>query len=167
LWPGLGQFYTGKRRLAAIFAVPALLVLLLLAYELRRGPLVLAAQLFAERNVGLAAVVIVILVGAWRLASVTHAFLSGETSQARRRLDRATLAVLAVLAVLVVSHLGAGFYLLVYSNAGNDVFDPNSPLIGQPALAPSLAPGQTPYLRSTRRPRRRQRAAASPSCSPA
>ena len=68
LWPGLGQFYTGKRRLAAIFAVPALLVLLLLAYELRRGPVVLAAQLFAERNVGLAAVVIVILVGAWRLA---------------------------------------------------------------------------------------------------
>ena len=143
LWPGLGQFYTGKRRLAAIFAVPALLVLLLLAYELRRGTLVLAAQLFAERNVGLAAVVIVILVGAWRLASVTHAFLSGETSQARRRLDRATLAALAV--VIVVSHLGAGFYLLVYSNAGNDVFDPNSPLIGQPALAPSLAPGQTPY----------------------
>ncbi|HEY5471627.1 MAG TPA: LCP family protein, partial [Candidatus Limnocylindrales bacterium] len=143
MWPGLGQFYTGKRRLAAIFAVPALLVLLLLAYELRRGPLVLAAQLFAERNVGLAAVVIVILVGAWRLASVTHAFLSGETSQARRRLDRATLAALAV--VIVVSHLGAGFYLLVYSNAGNDMFDPNSPLIGQPALAPSLAPGQTPY----------------------
>jgi LCP family protein required for cell wall assembly len=143
LWPGLGQFYTGKRRLAAIFAVPALLVLLLLAYELRRGPLVLAAQLLAERNVGLAAVVIVILVGAWRLASVTHAFLSGETSPARRRLDRATLAALAV--VIVVSHLGAGFYLLVYSNAGNDMFDPNSPLIGQPALAPSLAPGQTPY----------------------
>jgi LCP family protein required for cell wall assembly len=143
LWPGLGQLYTGKRRLAAIFAVPALLVLLLLVYELRRGPLVLAAQLLAERNVGLAAVVIVILVGAWRLASVTHAFLSGETSQARRRLDRATLAALAV--VIVVSHLGAGFYLLVYSNAGNDMFDPNSPLIGQPALAPSLAPGQTPY----------------------
>jgi len=145
LWPGLGQFYTGKRRLAAIFAVPTLLVLLLLAWELRRGPLVLAAQLLAERNVGLAAVVIVILVGAWRLASVTHAFLSGEMSQTRRRrrLDRAALAALAV--VIVVSHLGASFYLLVYSNAGNDIFDPNSPLIGQPALAPSLAPGQTPY----------------------
>jgi LCP family protein required for cell wall assembly len=143
LWPGLGQFYTGKRRLAAIFAVPALLVLLLLAYALRRGPVVLAAQLFAERNVGLAAVVIVILVGAWRLASVTHAFLSGETNQARRRLDRAILATLAV--VIVVSHLGAGFYLLVYSNAGNDVFDPNNPLIGQPTPGPSLAPGQTPY----------------------
>ena len=143
LWPGLGQLYTGKRRLAAIFAVPALLVLLILVYELRRGPVVLAARLFFERNVGLAAVVIVILVGAWRLASVTHAFLSGETSQARRRLDRAILAALAV--VIVVSHLGASFYLLVYNNAGNEVFDPNSPLIGQPTPAPSLAPGQTPY----------------------
>ncbi len=143
LWPGLGQLLTGKRRAAAFFAVPALLVLLLLLYELRRGPVVLATSLFAERNIGLAAVVLVILVGAWRLASVTHAFLSGEMSQARRRQDRMVLAALA--AVIVVSHLGAGFYLLVYSNAGNDFFDPYGSLIGRPTPAPSLAPGQTPY----------------------
>ena len=142
LWPGLGQFYAGKRRLAAIFAIPTLLVLLLLAYELRRGPFVLATRLLAERNIGLAAVVLVIVVGAWRLASVTHAFLSGEMSHARLRRDRMILAALAV--VIVVSHLGAGFYLLIYSNAGNEIFDPNT-LIGQPILGPSLAPGQTPY----------------------
>ena len=80
LWPGLGQFYKGKRRLAAVFAVPALLVLLILAYQLRQGVVVFAAR-FADPPFALAAIAIVIALGAWRLASVVHAFLGGSTSR--------------------------------------------------------------------------------------
>jgi LCP family protein required for cell wall assembly len=138
VWPGLGQLYEGKRRAAAVFAVPAVLVLLLLVYGLQRGAVVFAAQLFADRSVGLAAVAILILLGAWRLVAVVHAFLGGQARESRRVVDRGILAVLAVL--IVVGHLGGGYYMLAYSDAGAHAFNPNNPdLIDQP----SLAPGET------------------------
>ena len=167
LWPGLGQLYIRKRRAAALFAVPAVLVLLLLAYGLRRGPVVFAAQLFADRTVGLAAVAILLLFGAWRLAAVVHAFAGGERRKTHRIVDRAVVAALA--AVIVISHLGAGYYLLaVTSDAGSQVFAQagNVRLIDPATPGPSLAPGQTPQ--PERNPSRAGgRAAASPSCSPA
>ena len=142
IWPGAGQLYTRQRRLAVVFAIPALLATALVAYELRRGPVPLAARLLAQRNVGLVAVALVILVGAWRLFSVAQAFFSGERTKARRRRDRIVVAALAV--VILLSHLGAGFYLLAYSNAGSEIFDPSNPnLIGEASAAPSLAPGET------------------------
>jgi LCP family protein required for cell wall assembly len=138
VWPGLGQLYEGKRRVAAVFAVPAVLVLLLLVYGLQRGAVVFAAQLFADRSVGLAAVAILILLGAWRLVAVVHAFLGGQPRESRRVVDRGILAVLALL--ILVSHLGGGYYMLAYSDAGAQAFNPNNPdLIDQP----SLAPGET------------------------
>ena len=144
LWPGAGQLYVGKRRAAALFAVPAVLALLLLAYQLSQGTVVLAARLFADRSFGLAVIAIVILLGALRLAAVAHGFMNGEQVKTRRRWDRLVLVGLA--AVIVVSHLGAGYYLLVYSNAGAEVFiqADESSLIDQATPGPSLAPGQTP-----------------------
>jgi predicted membrane protein len=143
LWPGLGQLYIRKRRSAALFAVPAVLVLLLFVYALRRGPVVFAAQLFADRTVGLAAVAILLLVGVWRLAAVVHAFVGGERRKTRRVVDRTVLVALA--AIIVLSHLGAGYYLLAYSDAGGAVFgNGNVNLIDPATPGPSLAPGQTP-----------------------
>ena len=144
LWPGFGQLYVGKRRAAALFAAPAVLVLLLLGYQLSQGTVVFAARLFADRGFGLAVIAIVILLGALRLAAVAHGFMNGERLKTRRRLDRLVLVGLA--AVIVVSHLGAGYYVLVYSNAGVEVFsNPDSNLLIDLApLEPSLAPGQTP-----------------------
>ena len=138
LWPGLGQFYAGKRRLAAFFAVPGLFLLLLLAYELRQGLIVFVAR-FADPAFSLAAIVIVIVVGLWRLVSVVHAFLSGERLRRRRVADGAVAAVLV--AVIVASHLGVGGLLLLTYNAGSQVFTPD---IGQAMPTSSLAPGQTP-----------------------
>ena len=145
LWPGLGQLYVGKRRWALVFAVPPLLILVLLAYALRRGLVVFAAQLFADRTVGLATVAILLLLGVWRLASVVNAFVSGESPKTHRLLNRAVVVALA--AVIVVSHLGGGYYLLAYSDAGSQVFNPgdgDSSLIDEATPGPSLAPGQTP-----------------------
>ena len=138
LWPGLGQFYLGKRRLAALFAVPALVVLLILTYQLRQGVVVFAAR-FADPAFSLAAIAIVVVVAVWRLASVVHAFLVGERLKTRRVIDRAVLAALA--AVIVISHLGVGGLLLLTYNADSQVFNPD---IGQAMPTPSLAPGETP-----------------------
>jgi hypothetical protein len=110
LWPGLGQLYLGKRRPAALFAVPALIFLLVLAYQLRQGGVVFAAR-FVDPSFSLAAIAIVIGAGVWRLASVVHAFSVGEHPKTHRAVDRAVLAALA--AVIVVSHLGVGSLLLV------------------------------------------------------
>ena len=144
LWPGLGQLYIRKRRAAALFAVPPLVAVCLLVYALRRGAIVFAAQLFADRSVGLATVAILLLVGVWRLAAVVHAFAGGEHRQTRRILDRVVLAALA--AVIVISHLGSGYYLLAYSNAGSQVFSPSgdNSLLDEATPGPSPAPGQTP-----------------------
>ena len=144
LWPGAGQLYIGKRRAAALFAVPAVLALLLLAYQLSQGMVVFSLRLLADRSFGLAVIAIVILLGALRLTAVAHGFMNGEQAKTRRRLDRLVLVGLA--AVIVVSHLGAGYYLLVYSNAGSEIFTQadESSLIDQATPGPSLSPGQTP-----------------------
>jgi LCP family protein required for cell wall assembly len=137
----LGQFYLDNRRLAALFAVPALLILLILTYQLRQGVVVFGAR-FADPAFSLAAIAIVIVAGVWRLASVVQAFLAGDHLKTRRVTDRAVVTVLA--AVIVISHLGSGYYLLTYSDAGSNVFNPNnSDLLDQATPGPSLGPGQT------------------------
>lgn len=139
LWPGLGQLYAGNRRLAAIFAVPALLLLLLVAYELRQGPFVFAAR-FVDPAFSRTAAALVILFGAWRLAAVVHAFV-GETGQiSRRQLDRAV--AVALVAVIAVSHLGAGFLLAEASNTTERIFaSPNPSAID--LTLPSQVPGDS------------------------
>ncbi|MGD0410045.1 MAG: LCP family protein [Candidatus Limnocylindrales bacterium] len=147
LWPGLGQLYIRKRREAALFAVPAVLVLLLLAYELRQGIVVFAAR-FADPSFSLAAVAIVLLFGAWRLAAVAHAFAGGERRKTHRTLERLVVAALA--AVIVISHAGAGYLLAVTSGAGSQAFNQGgSDLIDPATPGPSLAPGQTPQPEET------------------
>lgn len=141
MWPGLGQLYTGNRRLAAVFAAPAVLVLLLLAYELRRGLGVFVGRL-VDPAVSLTAIAIVILLGAWRLAAVTHAFAHSRRIETRRRFDRAVLAALC--AVIVISHLGIGGFLGLTYQAGSNAFKPGGPSIDLVTPAISLAPGETP-----------------------
>jgi LCP family protein required for cell wall assembly len=147
LWPGLGQLYLRNRRAAATFAVPAFLLLLLLGYELRQGPVVFGAR-FIDPAFSRAAAVLVLGLGVWRLASVVHAFLGGEPSGSRKVLERGV--VIALVAVIAISHLGAGFLLAETSNAEAHVFATPGPssLIDfstpVPTQTPTLAPSQTP-----------------------
>jgi polyisoprenyl-teichoic acid--peptidoglycan teichoic acid transferase len=141
LWPGLGQFYLRNRRAAAIFAAPPVVVLALLAYGLRRGPVVFAADLFANRTVGLVTVVVLLLLGAWRLASVALAFRDGAPAGSHRVADKAILA--ALVAAVVVSHLGGTYYVLAFSNAGAEVFNGNTGLIADESPDSSPPPGPT------------------------
>jgi LCP family protein required for cell wall assembly len=138
IWPGFGQLYIGKRRPAALFAVPALLVLLLVAYQLRQGVVVFAAR-FADPAFSLAAIVVVVAFGAWRLASVAHVYRAEERLKSHRKVDRAILAILAV--VIAGSHLAVGGLLLVTYDAGSSVFNSD---LGLAMPSSSLAPGETP-----------------------
>jgi LCP family protein required for cell wall assembly len=141
LWPGLGQLYTGRRRLAALFALPAFLVLALLAYELRQGVLVFGAR-FADPSFSLAAVGIVFMLGLWRVWAVGHAFASGDSRRTCRAFDRLVLLTLA--AVIVISHAGAGYLLAETSGAGSQLFGQgNSDLIDQATPGGSPAPGSS------------------------
>jgi len=145
LWPGLGQLYIGKRRLAGFFAVPALLVALLLAYQLRQGPVVFLAR-FAEPAFSRAAAVLVVLAGAWQLTAVVHAFVSGGGRRSHRILDTVVLGALAV--VIVTGSAGTGLLLAFTANATSQVFDnPGSDLVDLTTPSPnpsaSALPGPT------------------------
>ncbi len=142
LWPGLGHLYLRKRRIAALFALPAILLTLLLAYQLRQGVVVFAAR-FADPSFSRAALALVLLAGVLRLVAVGHSFLGGDWHTTRRVVERAIVVALA--ATIIVSHSAAGYLLLVTSDAFAPAFDPNaqSNLIDQSTPGPSLAPGQT------------------------
>ncbi|HEX7490563.1 MAG TPA: LCP family protein [Candidatus Limnocylindrales bacterium] len=143
LWPGLGQLYTGKRRLAAVFAVPALLVVLVLVYQVwQQGLLVFGTRVVVQRAVGLAVVAIVVIMGAWRLVSVALAFTSVERRPSRRILDRLVLG--ALVAIIVVSHLAVGGVALAASNLGDSTINskPAGP-IASDFIKPTPLPGQS------------------------
>lgn len=141
VWPGLGQLYAGRRRLAAIFAAPAALVLLLLLYQMRQGLLVFGARL-VNPKFALAAFLVVVVLGVWRAVSVAHAFLAGEPPKTRRTLQRGFAG--ALVAIVVLSHSAAGYMLWVGYEAGSKAFSPISPLIVEATQPPSLPPGATP-----------------------
>jgi LCP family protein required for cell wall assembly len=123
LWPGLGQWYQGRRRWAVVYAVPPLLAVALLAWGLRLGPLHLALQLLAERDTALAAIGVVALLGAWRVASIAAAFSRGRSHGTFGR-----LVVVVLVGLVALSHGLATAGLALYSNAGATVFAPNHSL---------------------------------------
>ncbi len=144
LWPGLGQFYEGKRRLGALFCIPAVLVVLLIAYNLRQGIAPLAARLAVDSAFAQPAILLIVLTGVLRVAAVLHAYLTGEPSRIRHRFQIAAAAALIV--VIVVTHAAAGYGLWFSHNALDPVFSPqqNPDLIDQATPAPSLSFGVTP-----------------------
>ncbi len=140
VWPGLGQLYVSRRRAAAFFALPAILVLLLLAYQMRQGIVVFAAR-FADPSFSFAAIVLVILFGVWRLVAVGDAYAHVERRTARRLHEKLTVAVLA--AIIVISHAGVGYLLAVTGDAGSHAFNPISDLIDPATLGPGQTAGPT------------------------
>jgi LCP family protein required for cell wall assembly len=156
LWPGLGQFYVGRRRLALAFAIPAVLVLLIVLYEARQGVTVLVAR-FVDPGFALPALLIVLLLGVWRAAAVAHAFASGDRSRLKHRREYAALAVL--LALIVGTHgVGAVYAWSAYDMDTHIFGGHNSPVeqasssgaLGSPLPDSTIEPAQTPPPSSTR-----------------
>lgn len=130
LFPGAGQLYAGARRAAAIFAVPVILLVLFLLAQIPGGIDTFAAQLIAP-SFALWTLLVIVLLGAWRLASIGQAFRLGVPERRRARSSMAVLA--AVVAGVLLMHGVAGYYAWSFYDAGSQIF----------AVQPTPGPGAT------------------------
>lgn len=106
LWPGLGHAYLGRRRAALVFAVPAVLAVLAVGIALLGSLDSLLAYLITPSGT-MTVLILVILVGAWRLLAMVD-----SVAVARRigGLRRPAAAVTALLVAVVVFTHGAVAY---------------------------------------------------------
>jgi LCP family protein required for cell wall assembly len=108
LWPGLGQLYAGGRRQAVVFAVPAFAFLILVLYEARQGFKVLLAR-FIDPEFAFWALLIILALGAWRVASVAHAYrMMPPADPVSPRTTKNQRAALAALVAIIVATHGVG-----------------------------------------------------------
>jgi LCP family protein required for cell wall assembly len=120
VWPGLGEWYAGYRRRALLFALPVLAVAVVFGLQLLGGAANLAIGLLTP-STALTVVILVGLLGAWRLISMTGALTTaGRRGSWRRPVPLATFAVLA-LAVVVV-HAAAASLAWSFYRAGSEIF---------------------------------------------
>lgn len=151
LFSGAGQAYAGERRMAAIFALP-LVVLVAIAALLMLSPLEVSRNTLLSTRFLLAVLVLNGLVFAWRAVAIAHAgLLIGPPAERRRR--RTLGAVGALLVATVAMHAWVGVVIVQLEGTLSEVFggtDPGrNPDPSQPP-APSQEPGEpepTPFPR--------------------
>ena len=135
LWPGLGQAYEGRRRSALVFAVPVVILAVLLLLQVVRGLDVLAVELITP-TFALTVLVLVILLGVWRLVSMADALRASGRPRAWRH--GTTAVVLAALSAVVLLTHGAGaYYAYSFYDAGNKIF------VGAVTPTPTPGPGES------------------------
>jgi LCP family protein required for cell wall assembly len=136
IWPGLGQWYAGRPRVAAVLALPVLLMVLLLAVWLAGGLARALIDLLAP-PVAIAFILLVVAEGIWRIGAVVHAAMSaaGRDSLPWRRLS-VSGPVLALSLLVVISHLWAVSVAWSLYNASGQMF------VGEPTPIGAL-PGQS------------------------
>jgi LCP family protein required for cell wall assembly len=147
VWPGLGQWYARRNREALIFAIPVLVVLLLVLTWLAFGSVFdLLVPAFA-----LTFLLIIVADAAWRIGSAFHAaWVTGGRDAFGHRATGATLAVLT--GVVLISHLWASSVAWSLYQAPGRIFVPiaigptPAPTDGLPSPSDGLVatPGVTP-----------------------
>ncbi|MFI5258530.1 MAG: LCP family protein [Candidatus Limnocylindrales bacterium] len=141
LWPGLGQFFLGRRRAAIALAVPAVLVAIVAAIQASQGALMFAANLWDETYFAIFAVVVVAF-GAWRVLAVGHAFLSASQKRRPRPIEFAFVAALLALILAMHGLFVAGawaWYDTSVNIQNNDMF-----AVASSSAAPTTPPPPTP-----------------------
>lgn len=119
LWPGLGQWYAGRPRSAALYALPVVLVGIIFALSIMGGVAAFAADLI-DPSVALTVLILSVVLGGWRLLSMLDALaLTGG----RRALRSRAGVVLAVLGLVTVgAHGVASYYAWAFFDAGSRIF---------------------------------------------
>ncbi|MDH4142163.1 MAG: hypothetical protein OEV61_06100, partial [Chloroflexota bacterium] len=142
LWPGLGQWYAGAVRNAVLFALPVLLVVLVVVIQVRDGVPAFALSLL-NPTTALTFLALIGLMALWRLISMADAMLSTGRGRAWRR--PGTLAVFGGLALVVVlAHSAVASFAWSAYNAGSLMFVTADPGPDQsPLPTVSLPPGET------------------------
>jgi LCP family protein required for cell wall assembly len=137
LWPGLGQLYQGRRRPAALYALPVVVVALLLIAQIAGGIEGFVAGLL-DPSVALTLIVLVALMGIWRLIAMVDALLVSRPRVTRRS---TSVPVAAGLAALVIgSHLWIGSVTWAFYDAGNEMFVGQQSADASPPSIPSVSP---------------------------
>lgn len=139
LWPGLGQWYGGRARSAALFGLPVIGIAVLLLLQSEGGIGQLAALLITPSS-ALTVLILIGLLGAWRLLAIADSMNAGGNRHPLRQ--RSTLVTFGVLALLVlVTHTALGYTAWAFYDAGTRIFVADtSP---DATSVPSVAPGQT------------------------
>ncbi len=147
LWPGLGQLYLGRRRAAALFAAPAIVVALLLLWQARDGVQVLLARLLLVPTTAAILVLVTIFLAVWRIASIAAAGYQADrpgriAGKARRSPGwaagwRGTGALVVLLSALVVASHGLVIWVgVAFIDAGNHIYVTGGP---QPQQEPGAS----------------------------
>ena len=151
LWPGLGQLYVGARRSALIFGLPLLVVLVVVGLQALASPEGLLIGLFTP-STALTVLILVVLLGVWRLVSMGDALQHGRPSRIvaptapDRHVPRPRRRF------VVSSHAAAASLAWSFYDAGRVIFvgvqDPDvaplPSLVVPSAVAESPGPGETP-----------------------
>ena len=156
LWPGLGHWYAGARRTAIVFALPIIVVVGVLASWLIKGPENVVIQLLSP-GTALTIVVLVVLLGVWRIVSMADVVsnVGGRSVWRRRRL---TAGFVAMVLVVLVSHAALANVAWSFYEAGSKIFttgaDPGTtaPPVSSDNLVimPVATPNSTPATAQSR-----------------
>ena len=140
--PGLGQLYNGRRRLAALFLIPSLILLLLGIVVLQtQSPARLAAWIAAPQVLGVA-LALDVLILVWRLVAAGQAFLDPVRQGPAGRLGIIGIVVIAV--VVLIPHLVVYRYGTILGDTLGRVFSTTGIGAAQGAtpLGPTPGPDQ-------------------------
>jgi polyisoprenyl-teichoic acid--peptidoglycan teichoic acid transferase len=120
VFPGLGHLYLGRRRSAAVYAIPVLVLFaIVLMRVLSDGLDVLGIEMFAP-STSLTVLGIILAVGLWWLIALLDAF---TTAGGRRPMRVVATALTGVLAVLIVGVTAYGaFNAWSVYQAGSQIF---------------------------------------------
>jgi LCP family protein required for cell wall assembly len=138
IWPGLGQWYAGRGRAAALFGLPLLGLAAIIALQAIAAPEQLAALLIDPAS-ALTILILVLLLGLWRILSIGDAMIGMGIRDAWRR--GRTGALFAALAVAVIAiHMPLSYLSWAFYDAGSRIFVGGHP-DGTPR--PTTSPGET------------------------
>jgi len=135
--PGLGQLYNGRRRLAALFLIPSLILIVLGVVLIQtQSPARLAAWVAAPQVLA-TMLTLNLLVLVWRLVAVGHAFLDTSRTGPTGRLGIIGIAVIAIL--VVVPHIAVYRYGTLLGDTFGRVFSGSG--LGAGQVPPGPKPG--------------------------
>jgi polyisoprenyl-teichoic acid--peptidoglycan teichoic acid transferase len=156
LWPGLGQWYAGARRTAIVFGVPVVVVVGVIASWMLSGPENVVIQLLTP-GTALTIVVLIVLLGIWRILSMADVVssLGGRTVWRRRRL---AAGFGAMVVIVLASHAAMADVAWSFYQAGSRIFttdvDPGTtpaPVASDNVvIMPVATPNETPVTTVSR-----------------
>jgi len=150
VWPGLGQYATGRRRTAAVLGIPAAVLIIWIASRLI-GRLDLAAITMLDPGFSGFVLFAIVALAGWRSIAVIDAWRSEVTLPAPRR---AKQVLAGLLIAIFLSHAVVGYYTWAFYDAGSQIFTaepteppsstpPSSPGASESPAGPSFTPGPT------------------------